>query len=250
MFVVKSIKNIRYLQFSKFPINLLFTLKDETKNMPSQTSKKELYQYYNIDEKNIVQLHQVHSNRVFHLGNVKKYQEIEPLKADAIISINSKVILKTIHADCLPIYFYNPKKSILGLAHAGWQGTLNKIVAKVIHEMEFYYEAKAETTYVVIGPGIDGNNYQVSKDLYSSFNYSWSGELDFFKKDTTSKDKYFLDLKQANKQLLLANDIKAENIFISDYSTYLDDDLFHSYRREGDKAGRMTALLFWPRREM
>lgn len=247
MFVVKSVNNIRYLQFSKFPINLLFTLKNEKENLSEQAIKDELYQHYDIDKKNIVQLHQVHSNRVFHLSSVDKYQEIKPIKADAIISTNRKVILKTIHADCLPIYFYNPSKNIVGLVHAGWQGTLNKIVAKVIKEMEFYYEAKAETTNVVIGPGIDAENYQVDKDLYTYFNYSWPGRLDFFTKDTSSEDKYFLDLKQANKNLLLANGVKAKNIFISDYSTYLDDNLFHSYRREGKQAGRMTALIFWPR---
>lgn len=250
MFIVKSIKNIRYLWFSKFPINLLFTLKDEAEELSDSIIKKKLYQHYNFDIKNIVQLHQVHSNRIFHLDNVEKYQEIKPLKADAIISQKSEAILQTIHADCLPIYFYNSEQNILGLAHAGWQGTLNMVAAKVIQEMEFYYGAKPETTQVVIGPGIDGDHYQVGKELYTCFNYCWPGILDFFTKDISNKDKYFLDLKQANKNLLLANGIKDKNIFVSDYSTYLDDDLFHSYRRQGEDAGRMTAFIFWSRSEI
>ncbi len=106
-----------------------------------------------------------------------------------------------------------------------------------------YYKLNPVNIQVVIGPGIDFDNYQVGSEIYQKFKAKWNFDLKFFKPDQ-KKNKYKLDLKQANKELLIKSGIPPKNIFISELSTYNSSDLFHSYRRDGKSAGRMAALIY------
>ena len=202
-----------------------------------------LLNFLNNSEKTIIKTDQSHSSIVFHChDNMSKLKDFI-IKADGVICKDCNSIIRTIHADCLPIYFLDIKNDVFALIHSGWQGTLNKIACHTLNDMLRYYKLNLKDIQVVIGPGIDSENYQVGSEIYQQFISKWNSDLTFFKADQ-EKGKYRLDLKQANKDLLIQSGLPSKNIFISDLSTYDSPDLFHSYRRDGNSAGRMAALIY------
>ena len=202
-----------------------------------------LLELLNKSEKRVIKTEQIHSSIVFHCQSNRHKSKDFTIKADGIISKDCNSIIRTIHADCLPIYFLDIQNDVFALIHSGWQGTLNQIARHTLNDMVRYYKLNLEDIQVVIGPGIDFDNYQVGSEIYQKFRSKWNVDLKFFKADQ-EKDKYKLDLKQANKELLVQSGIPSKNIFISDLSTYNSPDLFHSYRRDGNSAGRMAAFIY------
>ncbi len=198
-------------------------------------------------ERSIIKTDQNHSSIVFHWANNKMGKKDFNIKADGVITSDTNSIIRTIHADCLPIYFLDLENDIFALIHSGWKGTLNKIASHTLNDITRYYNLDPENIQVVIGPGIDYENYQVGNELFQKFKNKWNMELDFFKTDK-EKDKYRLDLKEANKKLLIDSGVLPNNIFVSKLSTYESPELFHSYRRDGDSAGRMAAYIYKVRR--
>lgn len=220
-----SIKNYR----------LIFSLKG--------TNDKFLINLLNKKAKRVIQTNQIHSSIIFHWQNNESNITDLTIKADGIISTDSDTIIRTIHADCLPIYFIDIKEDVFALIHAGWKGTLKKIVSKTLKEMVRYYKLNHSNIKVVIGPGIDQNNYQVGNEIFLSFKSSWNIDLDFFKAEKAN-NKYRLDLKEANRRLLIDAGLPAENIYVSKLSTFNSEKFFESYRRDGETAGRMAAYIY------
>ncbi len=197
----------------------------------------------NSSERSIIKTNQIHSSIVFYCENNNLKTKDLLIKADGVISKDSNLIIRSIHADCLPIYFIDSKNDVFGLIHSGWKGTLKKIARKTLNDMIKLHKLNPYNIKAVIGPGIDYKNYQVGNEIFLKFKSKWNLDLDFFKPDKEN-NKYLLDLKEANKKLLINSGMLPENIFVSKLSTYESPKLFHSYRRDGDSAGRMAAIIY------
>ena len=151
------------------------------------------------------------------------------------------------------MYFCEPQKKILALAHAGWRGTGKRICSAVLREIALRYGADPEDCQIIIGPAIGMRNYQVGSEVLRFFSNYWDDPREFFQDHLEScgeekhkkPEKFYLDLKEANRQDLLSAGAKEKNIYLSPRDTFRDGDMFYSYRREGDQARRMKALLFW-----
>ncbi|MFW5873164.1 MAG: peptidoglycan editing factor PgeF [Bacillota bacterium] len=214
---------------------LIFSLKE--------TNNKFLMDFITRESKTTIKTNQIHSSIIYHWQDIKSNITDLTIKADGVISTDVNAVIRTVHADCLPIYFIDIKKDVFALIHSGWRGTLKKLASKTLKEMIRYYKLNPENIKVVIGPGIDQNNYQVGSEVFLSFKNKWNINLNFFESEKNSK-KYRFDLKEANRSLLIDSGLPAENIYVSKLSTFNSEKLFESYRRDGESAGRMFAYIY------
>ncbi|WP_241657852.1 peptidoglycan editing factor PgeF [Anaerobacillus alkaliphilus] len=160
---------------------------------------------------------------------------------DGLYTREKNVLLASLYADCVPLYFYSTSANIVGLAHAGWKGTVGEIGPKMIRIWVEDEKIPLETIYVAIGPSISQRCYEVDDYVIDRVRKIVQNEnLAPYKEIATSK--YLLDLKELNKQLLLNMGVNANHIFTSNYCTFNEKALFFSYRRE-QKTGRMMSFI-------
>ena len=163
---------------------------------------------------------------------------------DGVITNVKNVLLTSVHADCLPVYLYDPDAGAIGLVHAGWRGAVAGIVPKAIEKMHDEFGAKADSTILHIGPGISRCCFEVGGEVAAEFLEKWGSTFAQPKTDARTLDaesKYMLDLKAAVKAQANGAGIPEGNIGISEHCTCCESELFCSYRREGGTYMRMGA---------
>ncbi len=206
-------------------------------------------------------LRQIHSDLVHLVSKAPKL----PLAGDGLITNTPGVLLAVLTADCLPVIVVDPQKHAAGVFHAGWRGTLKRIVEKGVGEMRKYFGSDPAQLRAVIGPGIRNCCYQVGPEIRNSFEaqFAYGAELFRETKETNEiHERYpllfltsrapghselpkqiFLDLAQANQRQLLAAGLKKKNVFDLGLCTACNPELFFSHRAEHGKTGRMIAVV-------
>tara|TARA_Y100000746_G_C15406971_1_gene408751 strand:- start:382 stop:966 length:585 start_codon:yes stop_codon:yes gene_type:complete len=175
----------------------------------------------NIEESMLVSLNQVHSNKVLTLS--KPFHN--SIDADAMVTNKPNLGLGVLTADCQPVIFADIEAQIIGVAHAGWKGTLSGILENTITSM-IEIGATRQKIRAVIGPSISQKVYEVGLEFFERF-YKTNRESEkFFKK--TLKDKFLFDLTGLALEKLRKSGVTAERL---DRCTYSEPDLFYSYRR-------------------
>jgi hypothetical protein len=158
---------------------------------------------------------------------------------DASVTDVPGVLLTSLHADCIPVWLYDRKRNVIGLAHAGWRGTRADVAAKTIHRMGEEFGCLPEDIIAVIGPGISRCCFEVGSEVYEEFKEMLPEYVSEFSTDDKN-GKYHLDLKKINK--ILIERAGVSDIYISGLCTCCSsDELFYSYRRDGGITGRMCA---------
>jgi hypothetical protein len=157
------------------------------------------------------------------------------------------------------------KRRAVGVFHAGWRGTLQRIVEKGIGEMHRCFGSNPRDVKAVIGPGIQGCCYQVGEEVRTKFESQFAYAAKLFREVKESdpvREKYpllflnarapghgelppklFLDLVEANRQQLLAAGVPKKNIENSPMCTSCNPELLFSYRAEKGKTGRMLGAV-------
>jgi YfiH family protein len=134
----------------------------------------------------------------------------------------------------MPVYFAHENKPFFGLVHAGWQGLVHGILlqsAKCIKENE-----KALSDFdVLIGPSIQNCCFEVNDDVIDQFDSRFV--------EKKEDGKYRIDLQKMALSQLVKSGFQSEKITILNECTFCNEDKYHSYRRNGNKAGRMIGLL-------
>lgn len=162
--------------------------------------------------------------------------------ADALITNDKDVTLVTYYADCTPIFFIDKKTHAIGLAHAGWRGTVDKIAVNVVKEMASEFSTNPEDLICAIGPVIGKCCYEIDESCASYFKALT--EIDTASVLSAKENgKYMADLALTNKLLLMSKGVKEENIIISDLCTRCNADLLWSHRATGGKRGTMAAFM-------
>lgn len=179
----------------------------------------------------ITTIRQVHGKRVI-LAAPRYIKEQKISKADAAVTDRAGFPLSVRTADCLSVFIYDPKKKAIGLVHAGWKGTFKKVTANTVAAMKKKFDSKPADLKVAFGPSIRPCCYQVGEEFKKYF----PREL---KKRASG---LYLDVPLANRRQLLAQGVKAKNIFDINMCTFCDKKFF-SFRREAEKAGRMICLM-------
>ncbi len=166
---------------------------------------------------------QVHSNLVVTLDqDIAIGHESE---ADGLVTNKEGLICAVYTADCVPILFADPKRKIIGAAHAGWKGAKRGIIEATINKMQ---ELGAKEIYAVIGPCIHQQSYEVSNDFRDEF-LDENPLNEYFFITTQKQNHYLFDLPSYVTTKL--NNSKIKEVFNVNQDTLANADKFFSYRR-------------------
>lgn len=170
------------------------------------------------------------------------WREKDIMSVDALITNEPNVTLVTHYADCTPLFFVDTVGKAIGLAHAGWRGTVGKIGEEVIKKMTALYGTNPSNVVVAIGPAISKCCYEVDEDCAENF-YNLK-DLDNSKFIFPKEDgKYMIDLLETNRQIVMKEGVKKENIVLSDLCTKCNSDLLWSHRATNGHRGTMCAFM-------
>ena len=166
---------------------------------------------------------------------------------DGLITNEKNLLLCTVEADCVPVYFYDPAKEVIAMVHSGWKGTVQKISEVAIQKMRDTFGCNPQNLKVAIGPHICKNCYEVGQDVYDEFVQSFDenemGKI-FSRKN---EEKYLLNLQEAVKLTVIKNDVLENNFFSTNLCTYhsqIEGHSLCSYRRTKSPTQRMlTAIM-------
>jgi YfiH family protein len=154
---------------------------------------------------------------------------------DGMITRSRSIALAVLTADCVPVLVVDPVREVIGIAHAGWRGTLGMIAAKTVLRMRDAFGTEPVDCLVALGPSIGPCCYEVDGRLISQFQRS-------FGKETCVKGNR-LDLKRAIEIQLVNIGVERCNISSEELCTACNRDLFYSYRAEGGRTGRMMSVI-------
>ena len=158
------------------------------------------------------------------------------LTCDGLITTSSYPLLNIFVADCVPIVLYDNKNRVGAVCHCGWKGTYKSLLPKMILKMIKEYNSKAQDILIGIGPSIGSCCYNVSEELYFKFNPD--SDEGYIK-----NNNFYLDLKMINYNQAIKSGVLSNNIEIMNYCTSCSNDLFYSYRKEGESSGRFSCYL-------
>jgi polyphenol oxidase len=181
---------------------------------------------------------QVHSADAVYADAVKPGNR-DQAKADIILTDRPAITLYMRFADCVPILLYDPKRNVVGLAHAGWQGTVRGASGASIRAMTGRYGSNPSDILAGIGPSIGIDHYEVGSDVISQVQQAFGSDAERLM-ETRGARTYF-DLWTANKvQLERAGVVQIE---VSGLCTACHLDDWYSHRAEKGKTGRFGALI-------
>lgn len=203
-----------------------------------------LAQKFFLSPDDLITPHQTHGTGVLlvddQLLNLSKAEMIDKLYGiDATITRKKGIYLCVTTADCVPILLYDPKYSATAAIHAGWRGTVGRIVEKTIAKMTELFGTNPADLIAAIGPAIGIDNYEVGKDVEDMFKengFKLSYPLSFRNQKTK---KIHLNVKEINRQELIRLGVPAHQIEKTKYDTYKNERLFFSARRQTVHSGRM-----------
>jgi len=217
-------------------LNLGSTTGDD--NIHVAENRKRIFDVMNLPVTSIFDVWQVHGNEIITATGPRSLNEPHK-KADGIITNLKGITLFMRFADCVPILLFAPSKHVIGLVHAGWQGTVKRVVQSAINKMETEFEVNPSSIVAGIGPSICADHYQVGENVIDEVNKN----LPEFTSDILiRRDKAdFLDLWQANSLLLQQSGV--ENIELSNFCSFDNTSEWYSHRAEGFHSGRFGVLI-------
>jgi YfiH family protein len=208
----------------------------------------------------IVALRQIHSDLIHCVAELKT----EPLVGDGLITRMPGVLLAIQTADCLPVILVDTKERAVGVFHAGWRGTVKRMVEKGVGEMRRCFGTLPKNIKAAIGPGVHACCYDVGPEVRQQFESQFAYAEDLFhetKESDPVREKYpllfltarapghselptriFLDLVEANRRQLMGAGVSPKNISSSTLCTACRADLLFSYRAEKGVTGRMMGV--------
>jgi polyphenol oxidase len=160
-------------------------------------------------------------------------------KADAIITNQPGITLFMRFADCVPVLLYDPCRKVVGLVHAGWQGTIKKIAAEAITAMTKQYQCQPEDILAGIGPSIGPDHYAVGGDVIAQVQNAFGKDAGALL--LSREEKVYLDLWKANEIVLQQAGV--HSIQVAGQCTACHPEVWFSHRQENGSTGRFGAVI-------
>lgn len=167
-------------------------------------------------------------------------------QGDACVTNVPGVPLSLTVADCVPVLFHDPVARAVGVAHAGWRGTVAGIVKETVEAMVRHYGSRPQDVRVGIGPSIGPDSFEVGSEVVAEFAAAFpeSGVvLEHPQEHARSQGKGFVNLWEANRRMALRGGCQESNIVCSGWCTVSHPELFFSHRRDRGKTGRLLAAI-------
>ncbi|MGZ7100290.1 MAG: peptidoglycan editing factor PgeF [Candidatus Angelobacter sp.] len=214
----------------------------------------------------LITLRQVHSD-IIHVVRSRKATLVKesPLVGDGVVTDLRGVALGVLTADCFPILLVDTRNKAVGAFHAGWRGTVKRIVEKGVGIMRLEFGSRPEDIHAAIGPGIQKCSLEVGEEVEDAFHtqFDYAAELFHHVQESDAvRERYpmlfmnqrapghgdpcikvHLDLREANRRQLLAAGVPEANITALKDCTVCQPRKFFSHRAERGKTGRQMALV-------
>ncbi|NMI06108.1 peptidoglycan editing factor PgeF [Paenibacillus sp. SZ31] len=171
---------------------------------------------------------------------------------DGLVTNVPGVLLTSFYADCVPLYFYDPVHQAVGLAHAGWKGTVAGIAVSMVETMEREYGSRRQDIRAAIGPSIGDCCYEVDEAVMqhvrvwfddSPVNDKYEGSASKQAYRPVNNGKTMLNLKECNRHIMMKAGIMPDHIECTTWCTSCHPELFFSYRKENGVTGRMASWI-------
>ena len=181
---------------------------------------------------------------------------------DGLITDCPGLVLVTSFADCVPLYFVDVRRRVIGLAHSGWRGTADKMGQRMAEAMGREFGSRPEDLFAAVGPSICQDCYQVSSDVAERFEAAFGGMEEFEREldedgyrggvsgarrrlvePTDEPEKYKMDLWRANLLVLRAAGIPLSQIAATDICTCHNPRYLFSHRASRGQRGNLGAFL-------
>ena len=196
------------------------------------------------------QVHGVEVRRITHdflkLSASERQEALEGV--DALMTDVKEVCIGVSTADCIPLIIYDPEHTAASVIHAGWRGTVSRIVQHTVQAMVESYGSDVNRLKAVIGPGISLQSFEVGDEVYTQF-----AEAAFPMDSISSKmpamngdmqEKWHIDLWACNRLQLLEMGLLPKHIQVAGICTYENNNDYFSARRLGIDSGRiLTAVV-------
>jgi hypothetical protein len=190
---------------------------------------------------------QVHGNRILYVDQQDRgkglMHPVEMEAVDGLITDRPQVALVTFHADCVPVFFLDPVRKVIGLAHAGWRGTVAQISAHMIERFVQDFQSRAEDILVGIGPSIGPCCFEVGQEVADEFRKAYPEAETSVVLPAENPEKQMVNLWEANRISVRRMGVTEEHITMPDLCTACHPDYFFSHRRMGAARGTQIALL-------
>ena len=199
-----------------------------------------------IEDHRLILPRQTHKTEVLCIDNTfinrTKAEQTELLYGiDAIITDIPHTCIGVSTADCIPVLLYDETRGVIAAVHAGWRGTVARIVQKCISIIKNRYSSDTSEIKAIIAPGISIEAFEIGDEVYKEFadaGFTMEAIAKRYKSVEGHK-KWHIDLWEANRLQMIESGIRAGNITITGICTYEQYDNFFSARRLGINSGRI-----------
>ena len=241
-------------------LNLGFT-KQDTRAAVERNRALFLKKLGITNARTLITLRQIHSDLIHRVESPPEHS----LSGDGLITSTPGLLLAILTADCPPVIVVDKKNRAIGVLHAGWRGTVKRIVEKGVGEMQRYFGSDPRNMIAVIGPSVQSCCYQVGEEVRQKFEAQFGYAAELFsevKESDPVREKYpmlflsarapghselpvnlFLNLVEANRRQLIDAGVPAKNIDASSPCTACHTDLLFSHRAEKGLTGRLMAVV-------
>lgn len=210
----------------RFNFNMSKSIGDKEELVLS--NRAQLFNKLGLSLESVIVQKQMHGDIV---NVVDKFDE--DLEGDALITKSKNLGLAISTADCTNIYLYDSENKVIAAVHSGWMGTEKRILEKTLNILFDKFNSNPKNIYAYFGPSICQKNYEVDLEFALKFDQKYV---------LPNNEKLLLDLKKANKDMLLRNGITEEHIEIDDICNF-ENKHFHSYRRDKENSGRALGVI-------
>lgn len=181
----------------------------------------------------------VHGTNAFVYNTPRSPSQAVPPQADIVLTDKPEVTLFMRYADCVPILLVDPDKRAIALAHAGWQGTVQKVAQAAVRLMIETYNSQPANILAVIGPSIGPENYQVGDEVVKRVKTAFGSDAGQLL--PSFNDSTHFDLWSANQLVLQQTGVS--KIDLARICTYDHSSEWFSHRASGGNTGRFGVLL-------
>lgn len=217
-------------------LNLGGTVGDARMNVVE--NRYRMFNAINRKVESLFDVWQVHGTKIIS-SNTPRRLEAPHKEADAILTDCPEITLFMRFADCVPIFLYDPIHKAIGIVHAGWMGTVNRIVSLAVDAMVNRYGSDPKSILAGIGPSIGPDHYKIGDDVINQIKGTFSNEASDLLGMVDGA--VHLNLWEANRILLERSGVR--HIQIAGICTYCHTEDWYSHRAEHGKTGRFGAIL-------
>jgi len=221
-------------------LNLSYSVGDRPENV--RENRARVFGAWGLVAERVVSVAQVHGTRIAYATEENAGEDAStPLgDADGLVTDRPNLGLFLRFADCVPLLAVDPIRRVVGIAHAGWRGTVDGVAGALVRELADRFSSDARNLHLAIGPSIGRCCYPVGPDVQRAFAERWSfapdlgGEVD---------GKWHVDLGEANRRQLIEAGVPRGQIATAGMCTACHSEEFFSHRAQAGRAGRFGAVV-------